>query len=239
MTNLDLYSALSPNGQRLAQYTCAITLWERCVQILQEPSGQPRCSTPQELLQHTLRIVEQRIGELAVLQAALKSAIEGKGIVEVLSASDDGKVLKTAWKALLECDLETLPTICPYADNDIRRASSKSNELFWSLIETAGITVLSDGVGGGTFCGHNWGSFTFMLGDKGLLVRHDNIFDSDADPPKDDHAFTTAVVTGTIVQDARGKKRLNLIGEPDNEPTTVKALAEAIAARLREYYTPK
>lgn len=183
-----------------------------------------------------------KIAELATFQIELQELAEGKNLEPIFLSSKDGALLSAAWNAILNADIEALPTFCSYAPQDLSK-SELAYKLFSKLLQNAGIAMLSDGWSAGMLTGECHGSYTFVLDSNdpnvtqtgGLLVSFDHKFDGNKET--DEQTFTSALVTGTLKTKPFGSARvLEPSKEPITDPLAVGAMALVFADKLKAHY---
>ncbi|MBY0359154.1 MAG: hypothetical protein K2W82_14220 [Candidatus Obscuribacterales bacterium] len=206
--------------------------------------GPFQASKFQEKLNGFMLLVPQKIAALAEAQRKLCQLSLGEGLPEFFLQTKEGQELVAAWNALLDGNIAYLGQLCSYAPKDLSNSSYvAADPLFHKLVEQAGVTLLSDGSGGGAFQGKYHGRYIFMIGDKGLYVDYTHEFDkTDNDRKKwtDTHTYTSKVVTGTISENPyRHIKELKPTAEANTDEAAVKEMALAVATKVREYYEKK
>lgn len=238
----DLFGLLDVADRLLVRDTCIGHQNNKAKALLGKAPDTPHTAAGQ--LAVLTELLPQKIAALTALQTNLTQLAAGQNMQEHFAQTEDARRLNLAWKALLDADTETLCTCCSYADNAITN-TNLARILFWKLVQNAGITLLSGGGGGGSLAGEYEGSFTFLIGERGLRVEYKRVFDNTSDELKDrfdNKSYTSTVVTGTVNTVQHGGYSSNEFkpsAEPNTDPAAVKAMALEVAAKLLAHYGPK
>jgi len=172
---------------------------------------------------------EQLVKRLAAIEEAVEQFFE----VQVESSRNakvaetaDSKQLMQAWAALLDGDTATLSKMNTYAENAL---AVPARQLFFKLVEGAGIAVATDGCGGGWLHGFYRSSMNFEIDGKWLQIGFRHEFDRE--DLFDSRTYPVGVVGG-----CSNNGVFQVAGELNTDEAAVKVACTAISEKLRRRY---